>query len=103
MAFIDKIIVDAYIASAGGRVLQKLGTLADLGPMETGMIIAVNDMFCDWEYEDQFGGISRLRPGAMVRMVAKLPAEGPMMVVVDGEEYNIFPDMASSIFVKKVL
>ena len=83
--------------------LHKLGTLADLMPMERGLIVEINDLFEDWDYPDQAIDGSRLRPGAMVQMVTKLPAEGPLMVIIDGEEFNIFPEVASSIFIKRIV
>lgn len=83
--------------------MNELGTLADLGPMERGMIIEVSNMDGEWAYMEQLGCIPRFRPGVLVEMVAKLPDEGPVMVIVDGEEYNIYPDMASSIYVKKIV
>jgi Fe2+ transport system protein FeoA len=71
--------------------------------MERGMVIEVSDISGEWEYMEQLGCIPRFRPGVMVEMVAKLPAEGPLTVIVDGKEYNIFPEMASSIYVKKIV
>ena len=67
------------------------------------MIMAVEDLVCDWGCKDDVGGEYWLSTGAMVKIVAKLSAEGPFMVIVDGEEFNIFPEMASSIYVKKIV
>ncbi len=83
--------------------MYRLGTLADLSPMERGMVVDVRDVFGEWEHMEQMGFIPRFRPGVMVEMVGKLPMEGALKVIVDGEEYDIFQDMASSIYVKKIV
>lgn len=83
--------------------MNKLGTLADLGPMERGMVIEVRDVFGEWEQMEHLGFLPRFRPGMLVEMVGRLPVEGALKVIVDGEEYEIFPDMASSVYVKKIV
>jgi len=83
--------------------LQKLGTISDLGPMERAMIIEVRDIFGEWEHMELMGFIPKFRPGIMVEMVDKLPGDGTLKVVVEGREYDIFNDMASSFFVKKIV